>query len=383
MRQEGRERGRGEQRPAPRHPQPLSRGSESGEGEPRNGGTARAGNGGEGPGLGRLGQSCSAICRTCRKRCTTCSLPFPSPQLTPECSKHPVHSRDKQQHTTPTSQGKLRHGEVATCLKPLGQGTAEVQASGAPGKPWPRTDPHPQGSWQVPDSLHAVCFLDLHLVPGLPCLEDEADGGLLPEAALPTGAAPGPHLQPEQRCHGTDAFPTAAARGDRDSLRSSGLGTSSAGALGMRAHGGKRSTDGCGRHLGLSPLVQPCTSQHPCWAAQPCSGAPIAAAPSTLHWGQRPTSSCLHQLLFPAVMCILDYTLLYPPSSQLRPRQCDREQQESHGLRQSSRPGHSTQLTHAWGALTQVWVCSLPQPGPAEAPRAAFPLRFQQPQLAV
>lgn len=82
-------------------------------------------------------------------------------------------------------------------------------------------------------------------------------------------------------------------------------------------------------------------------------------------------------------MCILDYTLLYTPSSQLQPRRCDRDQQEpaagrtghreSRGPRQSHRHGTARQLAHTgMGALTHAWVCSPPTARPCRGTQGSL-----------
>lgn len=106
------------------------------------------------------------------KKASSCFPPFISPQA--------VKAPNSKAHTH--HRGKLRHGACGTQAIPNHADSSRSLSS------------HPQRSRQFPESLHAARFLDLHLVGGLPCLEDEADGGLLPEAALPASTASGPHL---------------------------------------------------------------------------------------------------------------------------------------------------------------------------------------------
>lgn len=125
--------------------------------------------------------------------------------------------------------------------------------------------PHPQRRWQVPEILLTVCFLDFHLVPGLPCLEDEADRRLLPEAALPASAAPWPRLQAEtKRC---------VARPPAGCEWHVGIGT----ALGTRAQGRQEECS----QLWETPRVQD-TALHPALCSSPPAPAlHLAASPST------------------------------------------------------------------------------------------------------
>lgn len=110
----------------------------------RDRGTATARNGGEVSELGRLRENCSAFtCKTHRKWCATCSLPFSSPQFTPGCSKHPVRSRGNQQHTRThfTGETEARRGcNVSEATWPGHSRSAVLQSPRealAPGRPSP------------------------------------------------------------------------------------------------------------------------------------------------------------------------------------------------------------------------------------------------------
>lgn len=62
-------------------------------------------------------------------------FPFPLPSSPQGVQSTQLIAGASDSTRTHTSQGKLRHGETATCLKPPGQGTAGVWGSRAPGKP--------------------------------------------------------------------------------------------------------------------------------------------------------------------------------------------------------------------------------------------------------